>query len=210
MDPAAAGFAGIAGDERIVERTRTEPGVFVCARHAPAGRMPLSVVPTRENDPSGTPQASGPGPEQTPRPEQAPGPEQTPGTEPTASSAQDRPVVHGTSRWIDYDTHELLEMISELEDERRWARLREGVLWAILVHILLLSSITWIPRYVFRVPPVIDPFDAIKERKDLKYLDLPPDLISKYQPKVAVKPVEPKKAPQRIRRRVSSFVRCAK
>jgi len=158
--------------------------------------MPLSVVPTRENDPSGTPQASGPGPEQTPRPEQAPGPEQTPGTEPTASSAQDRPVVHGTSRWIDYDTHELLEMISELEDERRWARLREGVLWAILVHILLLSSITWIPRYVFRVPPVIDPFDAIKERKDLKYLDLPPDLISKYQPKVAVKPVEPKKAPQ--------------
>ena len=31
-----------------------------------------------------------------------------------------------SSRWVDYDTHELLEMISELEDERRWARLREG------------------------------------------------------------------------------------
>ena len=37
-----------------------------------------------------------------------------------------------SSRWVDYDTHELLEMISELEDERRWARLREGVLWALL------------------------------------------------------------------------------
>ena len=36
------------------------------------------------------------------------------------------PVVRG-SRWVDYDTHELLEMISELEDERRWARLREGI-----------------------------------------------------------------------------------
>jgi TonB family protein len=83
-------------------------------------------------------------------------------------------------------------MISELEDERRWARLREGILWAILFHILVLSSITWIPRYVFRVPPVIDPFDAIKQRKDLKYLDLPPDLVSKYQPKVQIKPVEPK------------------
>jgi hypothetical protein len=35
------------------------------------------------------------------------------------------PVVRG-SRWVDYDTHELLEMISELEDERRWARLREA------------------------------------------------------------------------------------
>ncbi len=42
------------------------------------------------------------------------------------------------SRWVDYDTHELLEMISELEDERRWARLREGALWAVLVHIVLL------------------------------------------------------------------------
>ncbi len=94
-----------------------------------------------------------------------------------------------TSRWVDYDTHELLEMISELEDERRWARLREGIWIAVLIHILLLSAITWIPRYVFKVPPVIDPFDAIKQRKDLAYLDLPPDLIKKLQPRVQVKPV---------------------
>jgi TonB family protein len=101
------------------------------------------------------------------------------------------PAVRG-SRWIDYDTHELLEMISELEDERRWARLREGILWAVLFHILLISALTWIPRYIFKVPPVISPFDALKERKDLKYLDLPPDLLRKYQSKVAIKPVAPK------------------
>jgi hypothetical protein len=100
-----------------------------------------------------------------------------------------------TSRWVDYDTHELLEMISELEDERRWARLREGIWIAILVHMLLLSGITWIPKYIFRVPPVIDPFDAIKQRKDLSYLDLPPDLVRKYQPKVKVTPV-PEKQPR--------------
>src|ERR1700722_5053376 len=94
-----------------------------------------------------------------------------------------------TSRWVDYDTHELLQMISELEDERRWARLREGIWIAVLIHILLLSAITWIPRYIFHVTPVIDPFDAIKQRKDLTYLDLPPDLIKKLQPKVQVKPV---------------------
>ena len=100
------------------------------------------------------------------------------------------------SRWIDYDTHELLNMISELEDERRWARLREGIWIAILVHLVLLSGITWIPKYIFKVPPVIDPFEAIRQRKeDLKYLDLPPDLIKRAQPKVEVKPV-PKKAPQ--------------
>lgn len=100
-----------------------------------------------------------------------------------------------TSRWVDYDTHELLQMISELEDERRWARLREGIWLALLIHILLISAITWIPKYVFRVPPVIDPFEAINKRKDLTYLDLPPDLIRKLQPKVQVKPV-PEKQPR--------------
>ncbi len=105
--------------------------------------------------------------------------------------ASSRPVRRGaaTSRWVDYDTHELLQMISELEDERRWARLREGIWIAVLIHILLLSAVTWIPRYIFHVTPVIDPFDAIKQRKDLTYLDLPPDLIKKLQPKVQVKPV---------------------
>ena len=139
--------------------------------------MPLSVVPTSVNEPN-EPTTGSPAPDPTP-------------LEPREDSP---PVVRG-SRWIDYDTHELLEMIGELEDERRWARLREGILWALLFHILLISAATWIPKYVFRVPPVIDPFDAIKDRKDLKYLDLPPDLVQKLQPKVAVKPV-PQKAPQ--------------
>lgn len=104
----------------------------------------------------------------------------------------DTPVVRG-SRWVDYDTHELMQVISELEDERRWARLREGILWAVLFHILLLSAITWIPKYVLKVPPVTDPFDAIKQRKDLAYLDLPPDALRQLQhPKVAPKPVEKK------------------
>jgi outer membrane biosynthesis protein TonB len=98
------------------------------------------------------------------------------------------------SRWVDYDTHELLEMISELEDERRWARLREGLWIAILVHLALLSAVTWIPKYVFKVPQVIDPLDAIKNRPDLQYLDLPPDAIREAKPKVAIKPVPEKPA----------------
>ncbi|MFP5236873.1 MAG: energy transducer TonB [Acidobacteriota bacterium] len=135
--------------------------------------MPTSVVPKIVIDP-GEPQPTG----------SQDGSPQEPQEQRAASIA--------TSRWVDYDTHELLEMISELEDERRWARLREGLLWAVLVHIILLSALTWIPKYVLHVPQVIDPFDAIQQRKDLKYLDLPPDLIKKYQPKVAIKPVQPK------------------
>ncbi len=91
------------------------------------------------------------------------------------------PSVRGGSRWVDYDTYELMEMISELEDERRWSRLREGIWLAILLHIILLSAVTWIPTYVFKVPKVIDPFDAIKQRKDLTYLDLPPDALREIE-----------------------------
>jgi len=96
------------------------------------------------------------------------------------------PAAARGSRWVDYDTHELLEMISELEDERRWSRLREGALWAVLLHIILISAVTWIPTYVLKVPKVVDPFDAIKQRPDLTYLDLPPDAVQK--PKIAPKP----------------------
>ena len=141
--------------------------------------MPTSEVPTDVNQPSGSPDTE---PDRNPEPGL--------GQEPRESAS---PNLRG-SRWVDYDTHELLEMISELEDERRWARFREGILWAVLFHIVLLSSITWIPKYIFKVPQVIDPIDAIKNRKDLTYLDLPPDAIRNLQPKVVVKPLPPKQS----------------
>ncbi|MGD1062065.1 MAG: energy transducer TonB [Terracidiphilus sp.] len=93
------------------------------------------------------------------------------------------------SRWLDYDTHELLEMISELEDERRWARLREGVLWAVLVHIVLLFGLYLVPRYILKTP-VVDDFDRIKQHEDQIALDQLPDALRQLQkPKVAPKPL---------------------
>lgn len=160
--------------------------------------MPLSIRPssvTEPGDPSGTGSeapASSPSdatPENGSRLAHDSGPEAN-----SASSEPRSPVVRG-SRWLDYDTHELLEMISELEDERRWARLREGIWLALIIHALLIFSITLLPKYVFKVPPVIDPFEAIQKRKDLNYLDLPPDALRNIQPKVAIKPV-PEKQPR--------------
>ncbi|MFP5210948.1 MAG: energy transducer TonB [Acidobacteriota bacterium] len=119
---------------------------------------------------------------------------EVPASEAEAREHEAGPQVVRNSRWVDYDTHELLQMISELEDERRWARLREGIWIAILIHLALLSAVTWIPRYVFRQPKVIDPFDVIKARKDLTYLDMPPDALKEIQPKIARKPV-PEKLP---------------
>jgi hypothetical protein len=103
--------------------------------------------------------------------------------EPEAAS----PIVRN-SRWVDYDTYELLEMISELEDERRWARLREGVWLAILVHLALLSALTLVPKYIFKVPVVVDRNKTIDLNKDFTYLDSP-----KLPPRVTIKqvPIKP-------------------
>jgi outer membrane biosynthesis protein TonB len=99
------------------------------------------------------------------------------------------PVIRG-SRWVDYDTHELLQLISDMEDERRWSRFREGVWIAILVHAALFAAILLLPRYVFKVPIVVDSSQAIQQPREFTYLDTP-----KWQPKVEIKPV-PVKPPQ--------------
>ena len=140
--------------------------------------MPSSEAPTDVNEPK--------------RPTDHPSDEDLSPGNPIDDPGENAPIVVRGSRWVDYDTHELLEMISELEDERRWARLREGVWIAILFHLALLSAFTWIPKYVFKVPQVLDPIDAIKNRKDLTYLDSLPDAIREAHPKVVVKPVPPK------------------
>ena len=156
---------------------------------AVAPRMPTSEAKTTANEPN---EPTGPSPDHGLASASDSG-DPIPGDE----AKTPEPLLRGAapSRWVDYDTHELLQMITELEDERRWARLREGIWIALLIHIFLISAITWIPRYVFKVPAVIDPFEAIKKRKDLSYLDLPPDALRTLQPKVAVKPT-PEKQPR--------------
>jgi hypothetical protein len=149
--------------------------VKIALSTAPQERMPTREAPADVNQPQG-PSDSDPVQES---PVSVSG-----GENPT-------PVVRG-SRWVDYDTHELLQVISELEDERRWARLREGILWAILFHIALLSAFTWIPKYIFKVPPVVDPFDAIKQHQDLSYLDMPDALRQLRHDQVTPRPIEKK------------------
>jgi hypothetical protein len=135
--------------------------------------MPTDKAPSDVNEPNG-PEGTNPT-----RASLAPGvPAEGEQLRPAAS-----PVVRG-SRWIDYDTHELLQLINDLEDERRWARLREGFWLAILFHLALLSAVTWIPKYVFKVPPVVDR-NKLLTHKDFQYLDTPFTL----PPKPIIKPL---------------------
>lgn len=129
--------------------------------------MPISDRPEKDAQPLG---------EEQKRAEQAG--EESSAPEPVTSS----------SRWVDYETHELLDMIGQLEDERRWARLREGALWAILAHLVLVLALILLPRYVFTAPPVVE---RGLHDKDFTYLDSPA-----WKPKVTTKPVEPLKQPQ--------------
>jgi outer membrane biosynthesis protein TonB len=157
--------------------------------------MPSSEAPPNVNEPKGPPETmQGTDSVSNQDTSSSPSGEEQRGPDADSVAESESPVVRG-SRWVDYDTHELLEMISDLEDERRWARLREGIWIAILFHLALLSAFTWIPKYVFRVPPVTDPLEAIKNRKDLQYLDLPPDALRAIQPKVKINPV-PEKPPR--------------
>ena len=69
--------------------------------------------------------------------------------------------------------------------------IREGIWISIILHFLLFSGLTWIPRYVFHQPQLVDPFDAIKQRKDLTYLDELPDALKEVQKaKPKLKPSE--------------------
>lgn len=102
-------------------------------------------------------------------------------TEADESGQPPRKGGRSTSRWVDYDAHELLEKISQYEDERRWQRIREGIWISIILHFLLFLGITYIPRYVFHQVQLIDPIQAIRNRKDLTYLDELPDAIKQAQ-----------------------------
>src|ERR1035437_2614343 len=143
--------------------------------------MPTDQAPSDKNEPSGP---EGPNPTGTSLVPDAPAADEE--LRPAKSAS---PTVRG-SRWVDYDTHELLQLISDLEDERRWARLREGIWLAILIHAALFAAVLLLPKYVFVVPPVVDSSNKILEHKEFTYLDTP-----KIQPKVEIKPV-PVKPPE--------------
>jgi hypothetical protein len=143
--------------------------------------MPHPEAPADVNDPAMPPETNT-------SPSAAAGEESV---EQDAASAEreTRPSVntsHGNSRWADYDTHELLTMISELEDERRWARLREGVLWAVLLHVAILFGLFLLPKYLIKLAPVVDK-TAITNKDEFTYLDTP-RIRPKIEPKPPVKP----------------------
>jgi len=143
--------------------------------------MPASETPT--NPPTPAPEAEEPRLASTADEESYPELAYSEKDMPDSAGDGRRPPPGGysTSRYVDYDAHELLEKISQYEDERRWQRIREGIWISIIAHFLFFAALYFVPRYVFHQTQLIDPIQAIKDRKDLTYLDELPDALKQVQ-----------------------------
>ena len=104
-------------------------------------------------------------------------------TEPPTSERPPERPPKGKRRYSELEPHELFSLIEEYEDERAKARLRESIWISIIVYMCLAWFLFYGPHYLWHQPHVINPADALKDRKDLTYLDLPPDALKAVKPK---------------------------
>ena len=98
-------------------------------------------------------------------------------------SEPDSGLRRNSSDYGDLGTDELVQRINELEDERRAARIREGIWVALLVHAAVLLLWVFGPRYLWKVPVVVNPTDKLRQQRQLSYLELPPDVLKQIKPK---------------------------
>ncbi len=82
-----------------------------------------------------------------------------------------------SGRYADLDTHELIYLLDEVNDDRARARFRE----AIYISVILWLAVGWFifygPQVLFHQPRLINPADVLKQRdRELTQLDLPKDL----------------------------------
>jgi outer membrane biosynthesis protein TonB len=88
------------------------------------------------------------------------------------------------SKYGSMETHELLTLVEDLEDDRTRARVREGIWVSVIAHLLLFWFIAYGPQVIFHHPRVINPADILAQRdKDQQFIDLPPDALEHLKPK---------------------------
>ena len=93
------------------------------------------------------------------------------------------PPPRNRSDYGDLGTDELVQRINELEDERRAARIREGIWVALLVHAVFILLWVYGPRYIWHEPVVVNPVEKMEKPDQLAYLHLPPDVSPPIKPK---------------------------
>ena len=100
--------------------------------------------------------------------------QQTPRTPPESGGARgDNRGNLRSDRYHYLDTHELIMLIEDVDDERARARFREAMYLAVILWLSLVLLYIFIPRWLPKRPVLI-----VQNRnpKELTYLDTPPDL----------------------------------
>jgi outer membrane biosynthesis protein TonB len=96
-------------------------------------------------------------------------------TSPPPGAPPEPPRFKRASRYEDYDTHDLLSVIDELEGDRNWVSLREKLWIAIILHMIVLWFLIYGPKYILHQQVrVINP--AEKLEKQMTYLETPKDI----------------------------------
>jgi outer membrane biosynthesis protein TonB len=90
-----------------------------------------------------------------------------------------------STRYEELEPDELLHLIDRLEDERSRARRREGIWISFIAHLLLFWFLFYGPKFRSHQPHVVNPEP---NKKDLTYLDLPPDVQKQVRPKPQAAP----------------------
>lgn len=85
------------------------------------------------------------------------------------------------ARYDSHATHELLEVIDELEGSRMSARVREAIWVSLILHLIVFWWILYGPRWRFMErATVVNPMEQVQPKKnETVYLNMPPDLIKK-------------------------------
>ncbi|GAA3747823.1 energy transducer TonB [Terriglobus aquaticus] len=116
---------------------------------------------------------------ETPPEHEAPQPPPDPGSD-TPRSSRGR---SGNGRRYDYyDTHELITLIDQIDDERARARFREAVYLAVILWLVMALAYIFLPRWLPHRPVLI-----VQDRnpKELTYLETPPNLKDMLRQKPA-------------------------
>jgi outer membrane biosynthesis protein TonB len=92
------------------------------------------------------------------------------------------PFIPSGSRYSDLETHELWQLLDDMEDERGKARRREAFYISTIIYMFVAWFAFYGPHVLWHQPHMINPADALKDR-DLTYLDMPPDALKQMKPK---------------------------
>lgn len=90
-----------------------------------------------------------------------------------------------STRYEELEPDELLHLIDKLEDERSSARRREGMWISFIAHLLLFWFLFYGPKFRPHTVHVVNPND---NKKDMTYLNLPPDAQRQVKPKPQAPP----------------------